>query len=166
MNTKTEVCVRRARDMKAPWAPQATNTVKNRGSRLSKTIWRGRQWAATAYGVEQRNGTYQIQRTRLWKDDDTWSWVQHMAEKGWCDLADFTEALRIARITHSTAHERKYWHGRASDPIEEPPCDLDPAHIDALDEISGYEQLCLIFCNTHRAWEWKWVDRRWAGIER
>jgi hypothetical protein len=164
MNTKTEGLVRKARDMKSPWAPQASNTVKNRGCRLSKIIWRGRQWAATTYGVEARNGTYQIQRARLWKDEETWSWVQHMAEKEWCDLADFTEALRIARIEHSTAHERKYWHGRASDPIEAP-CELDPAHIDALDEIDDTEQLVLIYCDTHRAWHWRYVDRRWAGLE-
>ena len=101
MNTRTEVLVRIARDMKAPWAPQATNTVKNRGSRLSKIIWKGSQWAATAYGVEARDGRYQIQRARLWKDDLTWSWVQHMAEKEWVDIDDFTEALRIARVEHS-----------------------------------------------------------------
>src|SRR5437016_12837703 len=71
---------------------------------------------ATAYGVEARDGRYQIQRARLWKDDLTWSWVQHMAEKEWVDIDDFTEALRIARVEHSRTHERKYWHKRAADP--------------------------------------------------
>src|SRR5438034_8289961 len=149
MNTRTEVLVRIARDMKAPWAPQATNTVKNRGSRLSKIIWKGSQWAATAYGVEARDGRYQIQRARLWKDDLTWSWVQHMAEKEWVDIDDFTEALRIARVEHSRTHERKYWHKRAADPIEEASCDLDPAHIDAEDEISGDQQLVRILCQVN-----------------
>lgn len=35
--------------------------------------------------------------------------------------------------------------------------DLDYAEIDDLDEISGDEQLALIWCNTHRKYEWQWV---------
>jgi hypothetical protein len=37
--------------------------------------------------------------------------------------------------------------------------DLDYDHIDELDEISGDEQLVLIWCDNHRAWEWHWIDR-------
>jgi hypothetical protein len=39
------------------------------------------------------------------------------------------------------------------------PCDLDYDLIDGLDEISGDEQLALIWCRTHRRYEWHWVDR-------
>ena len=90
----------RARDMNTPWAPQATNRVKCRGERLSKIIWKGHQWAATAYGVECRDGCYVIARDRLWEKDDVWPWVFQMAGKTWPDLEDFAEALRIARIVH------------------------------------------------------------------
>jgi hypothetical protein len=96
-----QTLVERARDMTSPRPPQATNTVKCRGDRLSKVLWQGQQWACTAYGVEQRDGTYQVQKNRLWKDEGTYGWVQHMAEKPWCDLADFAEALRIARSVHA-----------------------------------------------------------------
>lgn len=37
--------------------------------------------------------------------------------------------------------------------------DLDFTEIDELDEISGDEQLALIWCDTHGTWEWHWVDR-------
>ena len=61
-------------------------------------IWRGRQWEATVYGVECRNGCYAIERSRLWEEDDCYSWILHMAEKNWVDIEDFAEALRVARI--------------------------------------------------------------------
>ena len=32
--------------------------------------------------------------------------------------------------------------------------------IDEVDETDGDEQLVLIWCNTHRDWEWHWVNRR------
>jgi hypothetical protein len=35
--------------------------------------------------------------------------------------------------------------------------DLDYAEIDDLDEISGDEQLALIWCNTHQKHEWQWI---------
>lgn len=41
--------------------------------------------------------------------------------------------------------------------------DLDPGQVDELDEISGDQQLVLIWCNSHRAFEWHWVDRSWIG---
>ena len=37
--------------------------------------------------------------------------------------------------------------------------DLDPTSIDALDEISGDEQLCLVWCDTHERYEWHWIER-------
>lgn len=36
---------------------------------------------------------------------------------------------------------------------------LDTSQVDQLDEISGDEQLALIWCETHRKWEWHWIDR-------
>ncbi|WP_257786809.1 hypothetical protein [Tardibacter chloracetimidivorans] len=36
---------------------------------------------------------------------------------------------------------------------------LDYSEIDELDEISGDEQLVLVWCETHRQFEWHWVDR-------
>jgi len=36
---------------------------------------------------------------------------------------------------------------------------LDYGQIDELDEISGDEQLVLIWCDSHQAWEWHWIDR-------
>lgn len=37
---------------------------------------------------------------------------------------------------------------------------LDPSEIDELDEISGDEQLSLVWCETHQAYEWHWLERR------
>lgn len=37
--------------------------------------------------------------------------------------------------------------------------EVDPDQVDQLDEISGDEQLALVWCDTHREWEWHWVDR-------
>ncbi|EPE98596.1 hypothetical protein [Rhizobium grahamii] len=41
--------------------------------------------------------------------------------------------------------------------------DLDPSQVDSLDEISGDEQLALVWCETHRTWEWHWVERTELG---
>jgi hypothetical protein len=35
--------------------------------------------------------------------------------------------------------------------------DLDTSQIDDKDEIGGDEQLCLVWCDTHRTWEWHWL---------
>jgi hypothetical protein len=35
--------------------------------------------------------------------------------------------------------------------------DLDASQIDDRDEISGDEQQMLVWCNTHRKWEWHWL---------
>jgi hypothetical protein len=88
----------KARNLDSAWGPQSSNRVENRGERLHKIIWQGRQWAATKYGVECRDGGYAIERARLWEEDESYSWVMHMAGKGWVDLKDFAEALRVARI--------------------------------------------------------------------
>jgi hypothetical protein len=88
----------KARDLDAPWGPQSSDRVTCRGERLHKIIWQGRQWTVTKYGVECRDGCYAIERTRLWEEDEVHSWIMHMADKGWVDLEDFAEALRVARI--------------------------------------------------------------------
>lgn len=36
---------------------------------------------------------------------------------------------------------------------------LDLSEIDELDEISGDEQLALVWCDTHRKYEWHWLPR-------
>ena len=93
-----EELVLKARDLDSCWGSQASNPVQNRGDRLTKVYWKGRQWAATKFGVQCRDGSYSIPRKRLWEDEDTHGWVLHMAEKEWVDLEDFAEALRVARI--------------------------------------------------------------------
>jgi len=35
--------------------------------------------------------------------------------------------------------------------------DLDHSEIDERDEISGDEQLCLVWCRTHQRFEWHWI---------
>ena len=89
------------------------------GEPLSEPVyWRGRQWAATAYGVEALDGSYTIEGERLWEDDfQPWTvgheglgWVAHMAEKVWVDVADFRNALLEARGHFEIARHRKAMH--------------------------------------------------------
>jgi hypothetical protein len=95
-----------ARDIDHPPAYEAGNLVKCRGEELSTPIyWQGRQWAVTPFGIECRDGTYFIERDRLWENDDRHSWVRHMAGKTWVDLEDFAEALRIARRRYRRSKE-------------------------------------------------------------
>jgi hypothetical protein len=37
--------------------------------------------------------------------------------------------------------------------------DVDPNDVDDLDEISGGEQLKLVWCETHKTYEWHWLER-------
>jgi hypothetical protein len=37
--------------------------------------------------------------------------------------------------------------------------DLSYGEYDEIDEVSGDEMLTLVWCNTHRTWEWHWVPR-------
>ena len=72
--------------------------VPIRGEELSAPIyWTGRQWAVTSYGVECRDGTYSIDKYRLWENTHGHSWEDHMAEKGWVDMPDFRQAMAFAR---------------------------------------------------------------------
>ena len=44
--------------------------------------------------------------------------------------------------------------------------DLDYSEIDELDEISGDEQQALIWCDTHRKFEWHWAAVEDLGVRR
>ena len=37
--------------------------------------------------------------------------------------------------------------------------EVDPSQVDELDDISGDEQLALVWCETHNTWEWHYIDR-------
>lgn len=41
--------------------------------------------------------------------------------------------------------------------------DIDPAQVDQLDEISGDERLALAWCETHKEFEWHWVEHGMLG---
>jgi hypothetical protein len=41
---------------------------------------------------------------------------------------------------------------------EKPTHDLDYSDIDELDEVDEYQQLALIWCKTHKRYEWQWVE--------
>jgi hypothetical protein len=85
-----------------------TDDIKVKGEPLHPVIWQGRQWAVTTYGVEPRDGgAYVIERTRLWENETTYGWVNHIGMKGpWVDLPDFAEALKIARRVHAAHSPR------------------------------------------------------------
>ncbi len=75
--------------------------VRVLGEALDATWWQGAQWAVTAYGIERRDGKYNIAAARLLENDPTsYSWIRHLAEKGWCDLEDFTTALLVGCAMH------------------------------------------------------------------
>jgi hypothetical protein len=106
--------IERARQLDLPPKPQALTRV--RGGRLSKPVyWTGKQWAVTAYGVECRNGLYCIERHRLWENEYRHGWLLHMAPKPWVDIADFAEALRLAR-----KHHAPYLPAKAGNPATVP----------------------------------------------
>ena len=78
-----------------------TTPVRNRGEELHKTIWQGRQWAVTEYGIEARDGTYafpaeRLSETRLHQGHGLPDWPLHMAEKTWVDIHDFCTVFMVA----------------------------------------------------------------------
>ena len=113
-----EQLVQRALDLVTPPRyHRAAHRVHEGG--LSKPVyWRGRQWAVTSYGVECRERDYWIEKKRLWEDEESFGWVRHMAEKNWVDIADFAEALRIARMR--TTKERRS-HRQSADTVSGQP---------------------------------------------
>lgn len=60
-----------------------------------------RQWVVTAYGLECRPYRYDIEASRLWDNEETHGWVEHMREKRWVDLPQFVQALDAARRRHT-----------------------------------------------------------------
>ena len=69
-----------------------------RGEKLSKPIYyEGSQWAVTKYGIEARDGSYVIEKNRLWQDEPNYSWEKHMEEKNWVNIHDFTRAMNFAK---------------------------------------------------------------------
>lgn len=81
-----------------PPAYESKEDVPVLGEALAEpVIWKGHQWAVTAWGIEARDGKYPIEGKRVWEDNHGHGWIDHMAEKSWVDLDDFAEALRIAR---------------------------------------------------------------------
>jgi hypothetical protein len=76
------------------------NQVANRGEALSEIWWQGRQWAVTDYGLECRDGTYAIEKGRLLEFGATFSWIQQVGKKTWCDVDDLATAYLVAVAMH------------------------------------------------------------------
>lgn len=89
--------------------PWATNEVRCRGDALGPEVWRGTQWSVTTHGVEARDGSYFICRSRMFEGvNHNHPWEAHMAEKGWVDEADFAAAIRIGRLLFPRGTRRAY----------------------------------------------------------
>ena len=73
----------------------AKNEVRCAGDPLGREIFRGAQWAVTTDGIECRDGTYFICRSRLYEENGR-GWVEHIAGKAWANAADFRVCFRIA----------------------------------------------------------------------
>lgn len=76
--------------------PESENEVVVRGEALARVLWQGEQWAVTEYGIEARDGTYQIAAKRLGEMSGNHTLMHHMAEKPWVDVRDFALAFAIA----------------------------------------------------------------------
>lgn len=95
---KIETLIARARDTKDGPTYTSDSEVRVLGEALAEPVyWTGREWAVTSFGIEARSGQYPIAKNCLWEEEDTYGWVRHMDEKGWVDMPDFVEALRLAR---------------------------------------------------------------------
>jgi hypothetical protein len=100
MATKAELKALNERALQTSGSPayESTDEVEVTGEALARPVyWTGRQWAVTSHGIEARDGKYHIAGDRAWERMGDHGWVEHMAEKVWVDIEDFTEALRIAR---------------------------------------------------------------------
>lgn len=97
-NNEIKALNARALQTAEPEAYESTIDVRVTGEALHEPIyWQGRQWAVTSFGIEARDGKYPIAGSRVWEDNGGHGWIEHMEEKEWVDLSDFTEALRLAR---------------------------------------------------------------------
>lgn len=75
------------------------NPVENTKCPLHKDVyWQGKQWVASRFGVEKRDGSYYIEADLLYKDNRAYElgWMNHMRQKQWCDLDDFATALLMS----------------------------------------------------------------------
>jgi hypothetical protein len=103
MFTKMEIrsFINSALQTDEPPAYESKTEVRVTGEAPHKPIyWTGRRWCVSSIGIERRDGTYAIAKSRIFEEEDTHGWVRHMLEskdEDWTDLADFVEALRLAR---------------------------------------------------------------------
>jgi hypothetical protein len=85
----------------------ATNVVRVTGEKLAPVLWQNEQWAVTKFGLECRDGTYYIEKTRLLEGLGTeHGWHHHMAEKGWCHMEQFYPAFLMAIGLHFPAAKK------------------------------------------------------------
>lgn len=74
----------------------------------------GKQWAVTAYGIEQisdpavLNPYYNIEADRLRQSMGNGGWVDHMSEKTWVDADEFAAVYSIALAVHTIADTEKW----------------------------------------------------------
>jgi hypothetical protein len=80
--------------------------VRVRGEKLHDVWHQGCQWAVTAYGLECRDGTYAIERTRL-LENKSHSWIAHVGEKEWVHVDDFASVFFVALALHGYKLTRK-----------------------------------------------------------
>lgn len=80
----------------------------HRGAALHPILWQGSQWAVTTYGIEARDGSYPIEKSRL-KEDHAGgdSWISHVGEKTWVNVDDFATAFFVACALHGTRLTKK-----------------------------------------------------------
>jgi len=66
--------------------------------------YRNRQWAVTAYGIENIRGPYHYyipkSDLKITMGSPGRTWVDHMAEKNWVDVDAFSEAFNRALEIH------------------------------------------------------------------
>jgi hypothetical protein len=78
-----------------------TTPVPLRGEPLDKVLWRGKQWAVTAYGLERLNGTYNIAADQLLDGlNEYGGFPMHVCLKTWVDTDDFLTAWLVALALH------------------------------------------------------------------
>jgi hypothetical protein len=85
----------------ALFPPQSRNVVSDRcGQALSPTLWQGRQWSVTTYGIECRDGKYAIDAKNFVSKplNAKHTWSMHMREKNWVDMEDFNNAVIAFRL--------------------------------------------------------------------
>ena len=95
----------------ASFHPQAMTRVKLRGEPLGKILWQGTQWAVTDYGLECRDGRYQVRSDKLMNGQKNHRqafnhWYQHIAGKSWVDSQDLDFALQAFMLLHTIKGRR------------------------------------------------------------